>query len=188
MAFSDRFHIGLALVALAGCSIPPETDYVGGDASDAAVDVAPPDAGDSAADVTLEATLPCGGPDELLNSANGHCYRFVAPQLGWVAAESDCKLWSGHLVAIKDGAEQAFVGNIVNVQMPDASASAGIWIGLNDMANPPTYAWSTGEALGFTNWSSSPTGKPCVFFYAPPTNHHWNDYMCDVQASYVCER
>lgn len=173
MARSDRFALIAAFVAATACSIPPESEYVGGDA---------------AADARGDAFM-CSGKHLYWDSTSGHCYRFEPAQLSWASAESDCVVWGGHLVAINDADEQAFVSNIINSELPDAGNGAGAWIGLTTTITPPAYAWSTGEALTFVNWGgAAPTGKPCVFEYTAKLASHWDDFVCNVQASYVCER
>ena len=46
----------------------------------------------------------------------------------------------------------------LNVFLKTASASEGVWIGLNDRTVPGEYKWQDGEDLGaFDNWGS---GQP----------------------------
>ena len=53
-----------------------------------------------------------------------------------------------------------------------------IWMGLNDIAVESTFAWVTGEAVGYLNFSTSPaepnggTFENCGDFY---NNGTWND-------------
>ena len=66
----------------------------------------------------------------------------------------------GHLATVNDGAENewvrtTFMGSVSN-----------LWIGLTDQAVEGTWAWSSGEAVGYTNWASGQPGSYSSYDWA----------------------
>lgn len=163
---------------------------------DAASSDASPGGGDAAArgDGAVDAAALCSGSHLHFDPSSGHCYKYVGSKFDWSTAELDCRTWGGHLVSILNGAELTFVVDFVDVEQATVDAGTGIWIGLyrDPSGTEPLdagYAWVSGEAAVFFDWGAkSPTGKPCVFQYGPGLQNHWDDYMCSVNAAYVCKR
>jgi hypothetical protein len=81
-----------------------------------------------------------------LNPANGHTYFVIDGATGWNDAEAEAIVLGGHLAAISDANESAFVGALL-----DALTLDWAWIGLS-RASSPSFEWVTGEPVGFTNW------------------------------------
>ena len=63
----------------------------------------------------------------------------------WTDAEAAVVALGGHLVAIKDAAEQQFLSNEFGSQPH--------WIGFNDAAMENTFVWSSGDPVTYTNWA-----------------------------------
>ncbi len=178
MSVFDRL-VACALVA--GCSVPPESEYVSDASADSTIDAAI----DAPADVRV---LTCDA------SYSDHCYDFHDVLSTWAQAESDCQSRGGHLVAIDEVNEQAYVAGIVGANVPNVDAGQdGVWIGLHASGATSAdggaiYAWSDGDVATYTHWASKhPTGDPCVFMYNAKFTFLWDDFVCNVLAWYVCE-
>jgi hypothetical protein len=108
--------------------------------------------------VPLEPPSVIGGP--LTNPANGHQY-YLLGQSTWVEAEAAAQGLNGHLVTLRNTAEQQWV-------FTNFSTWGGqeriLWIGLHD-ADPVNnatnfldrraeFVWSSGEPVIYSNWSA----------------------------------
>ncbi|HXX41129.1 MAG TPA: C-type lectin domain-containing protein, partial [Chthoniobacterales bacterium] len=94
---------------------------------------------------------------------NGHTYMLTSSAESWTAAEAEAVSKGGHLIAINNSAENAFV---VSSFLQGGFASEPLWIGLTDIppggpgAGSKTYTkWTTGESVTYTNWNTA-TGEP----------------------------
>ena len=83
------------------------------------------------------------------NPVTDHYYVLSDTQYTWHDAEAYATGLGGHLVSITDQAEQDFVSGWFSRYDP--------WIGLSDEALEGTWAWSSGEAFGYSNWQA---GQP----------------------------
>lgn len=89
---------------------------------------------------------------------NGHYYAVTTGgPTSWTAAEAEAVALGGHLVSITSAAEQNF---IVATFLSGANQNRIYWIGLNDTAVEGQFAWSSGEAVSYTNWQR---GEPNNF-------------------------
>ena len=101
---------------------------------------------------------------------NGNTYKLLS-EASWTDSESYAVSLGGHLVAVDDAAENTFLTNTWGSQMT-------LWIGLSRTApNAPTFAWSNGQAVTFTNWAGGEPNNCCggedyVHTYS---NGQWND-------------
>jgi hypothetical protein len=85
-----------------------------------------------------------------IRTYNGHGYTITDAGSTWYAAEMQARGFGGHLVAINDSLENAFVFG--------AFGSYGyLWIGLSDEAQHGTYVWSSDDPFAYTNWDA---GQP----------------------------
>ena len=84
----------------------------------------------------------------------GHAYLTTPSTMHWQAAEDYAVGLGGHLVAIDDAAEQAFLESWFAHYSP--------WIGINDMDFDDIWQWSSGQPVGYTNWAA---GQP---------DNHWS--------------
>lgn len=84
----------------------------------------------------------CDGSDHFLDLRTLHCYRF-APAATWQASVQACEAWGGHLSAITDAAEMAFVLEHVTEQT---------WIGASELDVEDTWVWVSGEPWDYTPW------------------------------------
>ena len=129
----------------------------------------------------------CEGP-HLYRSTDNHCFSYSTASLFWTPAESDCVVFGGHLAAITSGAEQEFVTNIIKAEGEQA------WIGLNDIAVEGDYQWTNGDKYLFQNWGvgepndAGQHAKNCVVVLTDTGSFHWNDYGCNAQHKFICER
>lgn len=80
---------------------------------------------------------------------NGHTYMLTAAASTWTAAEAEAVLAGGHLVAVNDAAENAFLVSAFG-GFPDR-----MWIGFTDQLIEGAFAWSNGDTVTYTNWSAS---------------------------------
>lgn len=88
-----------------------------------------------------------------INPANGREYRLLETS-SWELAEYTATTMGGHLVAVNDAAEQAWIGATFYNQ---GGVNIDIWIGLTDKLVEGTFVWSNGDPLTYTNWNA---GEP----------------------------
>lgn len=113
----------------------------------------------------------------------GHHYKVIPDGRTWHMARDQCKAMGGHLVCIRDQAENDFVSKLVG----DGVA----WIGFSDEKKEGQWEWVTGEPVKFTAWW--PADKQ-------PDNHleiqnhaflragkGWDDEVTARRLKFVCE-
>lgn len=122
---------------------------------------------------------------------NGSYYRLVTYPESWTAARDAAAAMTvlgrpGHLVTITTAEENAFVlGYVAPCDL--------VWIGLSDAGVEGTFAWVTGEPLGFTNWAGGePNGGTDENFVelsgsCDDNRGRWNDLDGDDGRYYVVE-
>ena len=79
----------------------------------------------------------------------GHYYVRTPTTMNWPDAEAYAQSIGGHLAAINDAAEQAFLEDWFSHYSP--------WIGINDMDFDNIWRWSNGQMVSYTNWAA---GQP----------------------------
>ncbi len=92
---------------------------------------------------------------------NGNTYKVLAQPDGgggfngmtWATAEAEAVTLGGHLTTINTAAEQDWVYRTFSPYRTD------LWIGLNAVASPGNFVWSSGQPVTYTNWSSA-NGEP----------------------------
>lgn len=108
----------------------------------------------------------------IVNPANGHSYYQIAINT-WASAEVEAQGLGGHLVAISDAAENAWVWSTFA-----PFGSAPFWIGANDVANEGYFVWSNGEPWWYQAWwweGGEPNNAGGVEHWAEINNGVWND-------------
>jgi len=100
--------------------------------------------------------LLCAAPDAV-NAAviqtavyAGHTYHLLDAKT-WLEQEAEAMSLGGHLVTINDGTENTFLVGEFNL------FQTNMWIGFTDRALEGTFAWTSGQAVTYTNWFS---GEP----------------------------
>ena len=97
----------------------------------------------------------------------------------WTAAQADCELYDGYLVAIGSLIEDEFIGNNV---------SEVIHIGINDATVEGTLEWINGEPVNYTNFTSSSQNTATNdYSYKAPWNGKWKMYSGSAYKKYVME-
>ncbi len=123
---------------------------------------------------------------------NSHEYTLVAAATTggaqtWGVAEADAVAWGGHLVAINDAAEQAFLTG-------QWGQTGVLWIGFTDQITENIFQWTNGEPSAYTNWyPGEPNDYNAVFGgedYAvmnwAEIPGSWNDCSPDGVQSWSC--
>ena len=107
-----------------------------------------------------------------------HWYRLTLENIGFWAAEDLAVAQGGHLVTIRDQAQNDWLfDTFSNNFFPQ-----GMWIGLNDEAVEDVFEWTSGEPVTFLNWAAgNPNGGSVENFVAlcgPGTNEPrlWRDH------------
>lgn len=100
--------------------------------------------------VNLPNTLP---GHTYIGTLNGHTYFHSNANMSWEAANEAAVALGGHLVSITTPAEQTFLNNFT----PNAPTSQ-FWIGLRYSPSLETFKWTSGEAVGYTNWGLAQPG------------------------------
>ncbi|MEJ7729980.1 MAG: lectin-like protein [Polyangiaceae bacterium] len=99
--------------------------------------------GDGCDDCAVE----CSAQGEIVDPTTFHCYLF-GPSLTWQASVDACADWGGHLAAVTDDDELAFVLSQVTQQ---------IWLGASELAQEDVWVWVSGEPWAYAPWL---TGEP----------------------------
>jgi len=81
------------------------------------------------------------------NPDNGHKYALTPYAMPWQTAENFAKTHRGHIVAINNADENAFLVETFGGQVE-------YWTGLTDMEEEGKWKWTTGEKVIFTNWAA----------------------------------
>jgi hypothetical protein len=108
----------------------------------------------------------------IVNPATGHAYYLLAPAT-WQAAEAEAQSLGGHLVAILDAAENAWVSETFS-----ALASGPFWIGLTDADQEGVWSWTSGRFFDYASWwtaGGQPDNAGGVEHYVEINNYLWND-------------
>ena len=81
------------------------------------------------------------------NPDNGHKYALIPYAMPWQTAENFAIKHRGHLVAINNADENAFLVETFGGQVE-------YWTGLTDIQEEGKWIWTNGEKLIFTNWAA----------------------------------
>ena len=120
------------------------------------------------------------------NPANGHQYYLLNPAT-WTASQSEAVTLGGHLVTINDAAENDYLLGTFLPLIPQTNHA--LWTGLTDATTEGTFAWVSGEPLGYTKFGPGepnndpgffdPAGEDYVAYILYPYNFvgakDWND-------------
>ncbi|MDA0802983.1 MAG: lectin-like protein [Planctomycetota bacterium] len=98
-------------------------------------------------------TIESGAMGESINPANNHRYVLYSATT-WSGAEATAQMLGGHLVAINDAEESAWIQTEFGLF---GGVNRRIWIGANDVASEGVWAWTTGEPFTFSAWNA---GEP----------------------------
>ncbi|HET7625544.1 MAG TPA: FG-GAP-like repeat-containing protein, partial [Verrucomicrobiae bacterium] len=111
----------------------------------------------------------------------GHAYTLTDSGMKWYDAETQARESGGHLVAINDLLENAFVN-------ANFSGSGNVWLGLSDEAQHDTYVWSGGDPLIYTNWASGqPNNSSSRDYVAMQSDGKWTDVAASANYRGVIE-
>jgi hypothetical protein len=119
----------------------------------------------------------------ITNAANGHWHYLVGPT-NWTDAEAQARGLGGHLVAINDATENAWVldtfGNY-------GGQSRTMFIGFTDEGHEGQWLWTSGDPVTYVNWAPGepnngmgvfPYENVAMMFGAGDTRAGlWNDVM-----------
>ncbi|MCK6584654.1 MAG: hypothetical protein L6Q49_16285, partial [Anaerolineales bacterium] len=108
---------------------------------------------------------------QVLNSENGHYYRYYFRKLSWNDARDYCASQGGYLVTIQDRAEDDFVYQLT---------SGNTFLGASDMEEEGTWVWVSGEPWEFTNWdngepNNSEGDEDYLSYHYDANDSRWND-------------
>ncbi len=109
---------------------------------------------------TVDDTVMYGGNTYLLLSSGN-----------WTDSEAYAVSLGGHLVTVNDAAENAFLTRTWGAQQ-------SLWLGLfRTSPGGPTFAWTSGQAVTYTNWASGEPNNCCSGEDYTHTfgNGQWND-------------
>lgn len=133
--------------------------------------------------------VPLPGDCSTATSYNSHTYVECTAALSWNEARQICQSWGGDLTSLNDAGEENFVGTWI--------ASATIWIGYTDTDFPVNeFHWVDGSTQAYSNWCpGEPTNfsisgeyESCAARQPCNSSQQWNDLICSLPFSYVCER
>ncbi|XP_046901540.1 CD209 antigen-like [Hypomesus transpacificus] len=121
------------------------------------------------------------------------CYYVSTERKNWTDSRQDCRDRGADLVIINSLEVQKFLNNL----------NKRVWIGLTDTVTEGNFTWVDGTPLIKPTywWHSQPDNHPktpsidgedCAeIYYSPsdvPPPRTWNDYTCDSDNFWVCER
>lgn len=128
----------------------------------------------------------------ITNPSNGHSYSLTVGrywgiqdeqpnvnQPDWFDAEAEAQSVGGHLVTIRNAAENAWL-------VSTFGGNQEFWIGLTDWGSEGIWRWASGEPVTFTNWDNGQpdnqgvAGEDCAHLnHGHPGNVYtpavWND-------------
>jgi methionine-rich copper-binding protein CopC len=114
--------------------------------------------------------LSINGINRYIRLYGGHAYTVTGGGSAWYNAETQARALGGHLAAMDNPAENAWVN-------ANFSSFGNVWIGLTDEAQRGTYVWTAGDALTYTNWSSGqPNDSGNQDYVVMFTDGTWADY------------
>jgi hypothetical protein len=119
----------------------------------------------------------------ITNATTGHFYYLVGPGY-WTNAQAQARNLGGHLAAINDAAENAWIletfGNY-------GGESRTLMIGFTDESQEGQWRWSNGEPVNYVNWApGEPNNGQGIFAYenvaimygaGDPRAGLWNDMI-----------
>jgi len=128
----------------------------------------------------------------IVTGPNGHSYFFSTVPTTWSAAEHACAVSTNpgfpyHIVSIRDAAENAWVFQQEQMQMPPGG---NWWLGYNDRGSEGTWVWDDHMGQGYVNWNNGEPnnqGDEDCLMHASQIGGKWNDSNCNNQFRYVCE-
>lgn len=105
----------------------------------------------------------------IVNPSNGNTYILITTNdNSWITAEAEAVSLGGHLVAINDAEEQAWVySQFSNYE----GIERYLWIGLTDRDTEGTFTWTNGDPVTYTNWG---TGEPNGAAQDEDYTHMWS--------------
>jgi hypothetical protein len=108
----------------------------------------------------------------IVNPTTGHEYAVVDAG-SWAMCDAAAERLGGHLVAINDAAEQAWL-------VEQFGPTTRHWIGLTDVGSEGTWRWVTGEPVDYTNWGEAEpndygAGGEDYVHIGPLPGGAWND-------------
>ncbi len=108
-------------------------------------------------------------PTGVTGDFGGHHY-IELESSNWTDAEAAAVSMGAHLVAINSQAENDFL-------ISTFGSNHALWIGFQRTGpNPGDFAWTNGDAVTYTNWSSGEPNNSGGENYAHTyTNGQWND-------------
>jgi uncharacterized protein (TIGR03382 family) len=101
---------------------------------------------------------------------NGHDYTLMTADT-WTNSNAFATSLSGNLVAVNDAAENSFL-------ISTFGSNVALWIGLyRTSPNAPTFAWTNGDAVTYTNWAWGEPNNCCAGedYTHTYTSGEWND-------------
>lgn len=121
---------------------------------------------------------------------NNHTYCIIEhPTASWLEAEAYCESLGGHLATISSKEENEVISSNLS--------SGHYYIGATDIAVDGVWAWVTGEAFTYSNWSPGEPnnlggGQPFVLMYGPTSGYPigaWDDCWGENghSSGFVCE-
>lgn len=101
---------------------------------------------------------------------NGHDYTQISADT-WTNSEAFAVSKGAHLVAVNDAAENTFL-------ISTFGTNNALWLGLyRTSPNAPTFAWTNGDAVTYTNWAAGEPNNCCSGedYTHTYTSGQWND-------------
>ncbi len=100
-------------------------------------------------------------------AGTGHYYQavYVPTGITWLDANAAAKASGGYLASILSQDENDFVYSLVNTDAffttsTSTSERLGPWFGAQNVTGTTSFSWTSGEAVGYTNWRN---GQPDGF-------------------------
>lgn len=127
----------------------------------------------------------------------GSYYYLGMSTLTWTEAEEDCQKEGAHLVEFDDTDEVVFVYKLALSLNENWNTSkyTGFWVGASDIEKEGNWIWSrSGKNVGkgFTKWHQwqpdNYKGKEDCMMSCVNLQGNWNDDVCDLGMSYMCEK
>lgn len=113
--------------------------------------------------------------------------------LTWAQANEKCERDGAYLVEIDSEDENSYLIKLATKLTP-ADQLYGVWAGASDLENEGVWVWKKSKRLVYRTFNNFKGNEPngyrresCLHLIRK-YSWNWNDYLCNSQLAYICEK
>jgi cysteine-rich repeat protein len=115
---------------------------------------------------------------------NGNCYIAFGYTAAWTTAQTQC----AGLISDANSYLASITAAAENTQIDTLIGATDTWIGYNDRSVEDTFAWDSGDAVGYTNHDAGFSNSDLVdCAYMQAADGQWDIANCGETRAYACE-